>query len=186
MFFSPVRRSCNKWWNISRQLRWEVLSGVRRALLYCHLCASLCPHATVLAPNPLSSSASRGCGLGPGPSGLSPAPAAATLGVWDARDVWAPSLLIPVEIIAMCPHAFSSLCLPLFRPISDLGKPGLHAAGLVLADGWILVLESRTGGRCLRQKARGLGCCRLGDPWKVGLEMAAADVVGWRAGASCP
>ena len=33
-------------------------------------------------------------------------------------------------------------------PISDLGKPGLHAAGLVLGDRWILVLESRTVAAC--------------------------------------
>jgi len=58
---------------------------------------------------------------------------AATLGVRDAREVWAPPLLIPIEILAASPHAFGNLCLVLFL-ISDLGKLGLSAAGLVLRE----------------------------------------------------
>lgn len=63
-------------------LCWGMLSGVRCALLRCHLCACSCPPVTVLAPNLLSSGTAHpgGCGFGPGPSSLSPNPRLRRLG----------------------------------------------------------------------------------------------------------
>lgn len=53
------------------------------------------------------------------------------LGVRDEKEVWAPSLLIPIKIIATSPHAWPIV--PGFLPLtSDLGKLGLHAVGPIL------------------------------------------------------
>lgn len=64
-----------------------------------------------------------------------------TLGVRDEREVWAPSLLIPIKTIAPSPDAWPIVSgfIPL---ISDLGKLGLHAVGPILGGVLTLVWVS--------------------------------------------
>lgn len=77
-------------------------------------------------------------------------PVGATLGVRDEREAWAPSLLIPIKIIATSPHAWPAV--PGFiPPISDLGKLGLHAVGPILGGVLTLVWASWTVAVCAKR-----------------------------------
>lgn len=100
----------------------------------------------MLSPNPLSPSAAL-----PGHRGMWVwsrsetvlGPVGATLGVRDEREVWAPSLLIPIKIIAPSPDAWPIVSgfIPL---ISDLGMFELHAVGPILGGVLTLVWVSWT------------------------------------------
>lgn len=88
-------------------------------------------------------------------------------------------------------HCYVSTCLQqlvpgFIPPISNIGKPGLQAAGLVLGDGLILALESWTVAACAEHMGWDAAASEIQETLERGLEMPAADLVDWQAGSSSP
>lgn len=65
--------------------------------------------------------------------------------------------------------------------ISDLGKLGLHAAGLLLEDGWILVLESWMVSACAKHVGWDAAASGMQKTLESGTGDASSGLVGLKS-----